>query len=240
MAKRSNDKTARKAAAPFPIHAGMGERALAYCLIKNQECKTPWIGGDDKYGKMRWTAVDAIVDCRAHGMRERDVIAHARRFVRDWFDSGIQPKPIGNPAVRVLAHSDAYPLDGKAQFVGILTGAGFARAEAERTIAEAERDGLIHTRRGRFGIEYRLTYEPRTREVCELADRVAGLMPKYPGGVPFRLLQHVAGRILGHGVDSGAALIERALNAGVLRSETRGTEWNRERFIFTNTKAKGK
>ena len=241
MAKRANDKTARKAAAaPFQIRAGMGEHGLAYCLIKNQECKTPWIGGDDKYGKMRWATVDEIIDCRAHGMRERDVIAHARRFVGYWFDSGLMPKPIGNPAVRVLAHSDYYPLDGKRQFMGVLAGRGFARADAERLIADAVRDGYINARRGRFGVEYRLTCEPRTRAVCDLAERVAGLMPKYPGGVPFRQLQHVACRILGRGVESGAALIERALNAGALRSEIHGNGLNRERYISPNTKAKGK
>ena len=40
------------------------------------------------------------------------------------------------------------------------------------------------------------------------------------------------------GVESGAALIERALNAGILREETRGAGCARERFISINEPVK--
>ena len=221
-----------KAAAPFPIRAGTGEHGMAYCLIKNQEAKTPWTGSDDQYAKMRWGTVDAIIDLRAHGMRERDVIREARRFVREWFDTGMPPNPIGNPAVRTLAHlQSGYPLNGKAIFRGCLLARGFA-GMCDRVISDAVRDGLILTRRGRFGNEYRLAHEPLTREAVDLAERVADLQKKQPDGVPFRQLQHVACRILGRGVECGAALIERALNAGILREETRGAGC--ERYISVN------
>ena len=240
MAKRLKGEAAKKSAAPFPIQAGTGEHGLAYCLIKNQEAKTPWVGDDATYAKMRWGTVDAIIDCRAHGMRERDVIAHARRYVRDWFSSGLMPNPVGNAAVRMLAHLNApYPLNGKCWFIDMLTGQGFTRDDAAAMIAAAVRDCIIHTRRVGSGIDYRLTYEPRTRAVCDLAERVAGLMDEQPGGIPFKHLRHVACRIVGRGIECGAALIERALNAGVVRAEIRGDERRRERFIFPNFKTKG-
>lgn len=219
---------------PLPIIAGMGEHGLALCLIENQERKTPFRGGEDKRDKLRCETIRTIVTCRAHGMRERETIANARRFVREWFVRGTMPNSIGNPAVRLLAHSEEYPITGKARFVEMLTIHGSGRKTIAATIGDAEHAGLIRAKRGIFGIEYRLTYEPRTRAVCDLAERVADLIHTHPDGLPFRDLRHVAARIVFRGLECGAALIERALNAGVIRAEFHGEGRRRERFIFPN------
>ena len=225
--------------AKLPILHGMSEHALAYCLINNQELATPWIGGDDKHGVMRWNTIDFIVECRADGLTEREVIREARRHVREWFESGLRPDPIAPPAVRVLAHSvDEYPITSKERFAYILTVRGYGASRVEELIDSAVRDGKIKAVRGRRGFVYSLAREPITREINDLAERVPPMMTKYPGGVPFRELRHTAARVLYRGTDSGAALIERALNAGVLRAEIRGDGWRRERFIFPKTKTK--
>lgn len=226
MPTRDNDKRPK---------AGMPERTLAFCVLHEHKTR-------QGNAEIERATENAIIDCRAHGMRERDVIANARRFVREWFEIGLMPDPIGNPAVRVLAHSDdEYPLNGKARFVEILTGRGFPRKIAAATIADAVCGGYVQARRTNNGVDYRLTYEPRTRAVYDLAEHVAAMMARHPGGISFRDLRHVACRVVCRGAESGAALIERALNAGVLRCEIRGTGRNRERFIFPNVtnKAKG-
>jgi len=226
---------------PFPVRAGMGEHGLAYVLIRNREGKTPWLYGDNDYGTMRWHTVDAIVNLRAHGLREREVIAEAKRYVSRWFESGSAPKPFGNAAVRALALSESeYPFS-KARLAEVLTLRGFSRNAAAAEIADAERQGLIQAKRGRIGSGYYLTHEPRTRAVTDLAERVADMMTKHPDGMPFSGLRHVACRLVFRGIEAGAALIERGLNAGLLRAEIRGTGRNRERFIFPNVtnKAKG-
>ena len=227
--------------ARLPILHGMSEHALAYCLINNQECNAPWLGGDEKRGVMRWATIDFIVECRADGMTEREVTREARRYVREWFESGMRPDSIVCPAVRVLAHSvDEYPITSKARFIEILTARGYGAPIAEAMIEDAARDKKIRTVRGRFGIEYVLTNEPITREIKDLAERVAELMRDYPSGAPFDDLRHTAARVLYRGLESGAALIERALNAEVLSAEIRAHGDRRERYIFPNLKTKSK
>ena len=218
--------------ARLPILHGMSEHALAYLLINNQEINAPWTCGDDMHGIMWWAVIDFIVECRADGMTEREVIREARRYVRAWYESGMRPDSIVCPAVRVLAHSvDEYPITSKARFIEILTARGYGAPIAEAMIEDAARDKKIKTVRGRFGIEYVLTNEPITREINDLAERVAEMMQDNPGGIPFDDLRHTAARVIYRGLESGAALIERALNAGVLRAEVRGEGLRRERFI---------
>ena len=219
--------------AKLPIARDMSEHALAYCLINNQELATPWIGSDDARGIMRWALIDFIVDCRADGLNEREVIREARRYVREYFESGLRPDPIASPAVRVLVHADKdYPLVSKDWFVYILTAKGYSIQAARAMIEDAVRKGKIKVDRVRRGFRYMLTKEPITREIKYLIEKVAEMMSDYPGGIPFGKLKHKAAFILYRGIDSGAALIERALNAGVLRAEVRGNGWLQERFIF--------
>ena len=225
----------------FPIHAGDRETVLAYSLLHNRASLEDWNDRGIGYREAFRETIDFIVECRADGMTEREVIRQARRYVREWFESGMRPDPIVSPAVELLAHTvEEYPIIGKERFVELLNGRGWELSIVEWQIADCVRCCKIKADGGRYGVEYRLGHEPITREIKDLAERVPPLMVKYPGGVPFGELRHTAARVLYRGLESGAALIERALNAEVLRAEIRAHGDRRERYIFPNLKTKSK